>query len=195
MNKLEFIKSYIDKCDEVISSQSTSKANKLQDEIIGVFESEIKDIRSMLSTYSMIFDNPVDFIEDIRIIKQKLLNYFFNIQVEQEKMNHEIELAKLKQPCVSAYAESNPMQTATMTSNINITIEQTVTKINHISESSLSKQDKETLVELLSSLDESKAINDKSKFWEKTKGVLKFLADKGADAAIATIPYILSGLL
>lgn len=198
MEKLEFIKSYINRCDEVILSGYIADADKLQNEIIGIFESEITDIKNMLDNYSWAGFNDsnreVDFIGDIKLIKQKLINYMVNLQAEQNKMNYELELARLKQPKLSAHAEANPTQTATATSNVNISIEQTIKQLDEIPENILSSIEKDILKELIFSLEGSKAARDKNKFWDKAKEILKFIADKGADAAIATLPYIISGL-
>lgn len=96
MDKVEFIKSFIDRCDEVITSGIIADADKLQDEIIGIFESEITDIKNMLDNYSfMVSDNSnrqVDFVGDIKLIKQKLINYMINLQTEQGKIKNDIEL-------------------------------------------------------------------------------------------------------
>lgn len=198
MDKLEFIKSYINRCDEVIASESIAVADKLQDEIIGVFESEITGIRNMLDNYSFsgAYDsnNQVDFIGDIKLIKQKLINYAVNLQANQDKMKYDLELARLKQPQVSAHAEANPTQTATATSNVTITIEQAIKQLDEISEDRLTIIDKEILKEHLFSLEGIKATKDKNKFWGKSKEILKFIADKGVDAAIVTLPYIIASL-
>lgn len=201
MNKMDFINSYISKCDEAIASGNLSAADKLQDEIIAVFEAEIPDIKNMLDNYGFSsYDSgrQVDFIGDIKLVKQKLVNYLFNIQQKQEKMKYDLELARLKQPQLSAHAEANPTQTttqtATQTANINITIDQTLKRLDEISEENLSTTDKDALKDLIFSLEGCKAAKDTNKFWSKTKEVLKFIADKGADAAIATLPYIIAGL-
>nr|WP_314463363.1 nucleotide-binding protein [uncultured Clostridium sp.] len=97
MDKVEFIKSYIDRCDEVITSGIITDANKLQDEIIGIFESEITDIKNMLDNYSfMVSDNSnqqVDFFGDIKLIKQKLVNYMINLQ---DKMKNDIDFKGIR---------------------------------------------------------------------------------------------------
>jgi len=196
MNKLDFIDSYIKLCDEVISSSNTSEAKKLQDVIIGIFGSEITDIKDMLDNYRGYYSSPrqIDFIGDIKLIKQKLLNYKFNLQDKQKKVEYKLELARLKQPQIFAHAEANPTQSTTASFNIAITVEQTIKCLKEIPENCLSSSDKNTLQDFLFSLEGIKAAKDKSKFWDITKGVLKFLADKGADAAIATLPFIITGL-
>lgn len=194
MGKLEFIKSYINRCDEVIISGCIADADKLQDEIIGIFESEITDIKNMLDNYAYHTNGQVDFIGDIKLIKQKLINYEVNLQAEKERMQYELELARLKQPQLSVHAEASPSQNSTITSNVTITIDQIIKQLDEFPEDSLSITDKDILKELIFSLEGSKAARDKSKFWEKAKKLLTFIADKGADTAIATLPYIIVGL-
>jgi len=48
MDKLTLFQSYIGRCEETIASGETTDADKLQDEIIAVFESEISGIKSQL---------------------------------------------------------------------------------------------------------------------------------------------------
>lgn len=198
MDKFEFIKSYINRCDEVIASGSIADADKLQDEIIGIFESQITDIKNMLDNYSLagVYDSnrQVDFIGDIKLIKQKLINYAISLEDNQNKMKYELELARLKQPQLSAHAEANPTQTATAMSYVTITIEQVIKQLEKIPEDSLTNTDKDILKEYLFSLEGIKVAKDKNKFWGKAKEILKFIADKGIDVAIATLPYIIAGL-
>jgi len=127
----------------------------------------------------------VDFIGDIKLLKQKLINYEANNKREQDKMAYDLEYARLKQPYVSAHAGSNPTQTATLTAHMTITVEQTVKQIDEISNDILSSSDKDVLKEYIYSLEGMKAAKNKSKFWEKSKELLKFVADKSIDVAIA----------
>lgn len=195
MDKLTLIQLYIDRCDETVASEKVTDAHKLQNEIVGVFGSEIIGITSQLDNYSFHLDAyQVDFIGDIKLLKQKLMNYAANIQREQEKMAYELEIARLKQPCVSAHAESNPTQTATATANMTMTIEQTIKQIDKIPEGILSSVDKNVLEEYIYSLEGIKAAKNKTKYWEIAKELLKFIADKGVDVAIAALPCIITGL-
>lgn len=196
MNKIEFIESYIKRCDEIIESGNEREADKLQDEIIGTFESEIKDIRSLLDNYRGFWGEnlPVDFIGDLKLLKQKLLNYVMNLKEEEKKMKYELELARLKQPQISNYAEALQTQSTEITINTTININQSLEMIDKIPEEKLSLEDKDNLKKQLTFLEGIKATQNKNEFWKYAKGVLKFIADKGADAAIAAMPYILACL-
>lgn len=192
MDKLEFIEFYIRSCDAVINCEYVDGARELQDEIIGVFGSEIPDIKNKLKSYGP--KDQIDFIGDIKLIKQKLINYEINFQNIQNKMKYDLELARLKQPQLSAHAEANPTQTATATANVTVTVEQAIKQIDKISEDSLSNIDKDKLKEYLYSLEGIKAARDRNKLWVKAKEILKFIADKGADAAIAGLPFIITAI-
>lgn len=196
MNKVELIESYINRCEEVIITKNTNKANILTKEIVAVFENEIEDIKNELNRYSgaALFGDAIDYISDLTLLKQKLINYKINVESENEKMKYDLELAKLKQPQISANAEASSTQTTSVSANIAITIGQTLEKIDSIKDESINATDKEKLKDYLYSLEGIKTTNNKNKFWEKSKEVLKFIVDKGADAAVALLPYIVSGL-
>ncbi|MCL2459967.1 MAG: hypothetical protein FWF19_01215 [Euryarchaeota archaeon] len=207
MDKIAFIEEYIGKCDIVITNNDIDEAKKLQKEIVRTFSSEIGNIHSGLSNYRPFIagvgkkTNPqygsgnlsADYLEDIGLLRQKLINYICNIEEERSKREHELELARLKQPLVSAHAEANPVQNQSVI--VRVTLEQTLKLIDDISEDNLSSADKKALKEQLYSLEGIKTTNDKNELWNKAKEILKFIADKGADAAIAALPLIMSGLL
>lgn len=71
-----------------------------------------------------------------------------------------------------------------------ITLANTIDAIKALTETADS--DKEELIKQVSEL--SSCSDNKSKFWEKAKSVLGWVIDKGADAAIAVLPYILDNM-
>lgn len=188
MEKLEFVQSYIEHCNKVIKDNDSIAAKKLQDEIIGIFENEITGITSKLDSYSphhFYVNTPViDYIGDILLLQKKLENYLANIKQKREESSRELELARLKQPTMT--------QTTNVT--VNVTIDQTIEQINQIPVENLSDADKETLIGNLYDIEKFKKTGNKSNAWDVAKGVLKFLADKGADAAIAALPLMIQGL-
>ena len=185
----------VERCNHIIEEKDSAGAKSLSSEIIGVFSHEISNITGKLDAYSMHFGNErTDYLGDVALLRQKLLNYKFNLQQEKDKMAYDLELARLRQPTITAHAESNQSQVQSTSNNISITIENTISKIDEIPEETLSADDKEKLKEYLYSLEGMRVSKNKAKFWDKAKEVLKFLVDKGADAAIALLPYILNGL-
>ncbi len=188
MNKIEFVQSYVDRCIDVIESNDPKAAKELQDEIVGVFEPEINGLKVMLDNYSedaaFLTNYVTDYIGDIKLLQKKLLNHLINMQCTAEKHKYDLELARLKQP----------VMTQTTNVSVQITIEQTIQQIQELPDESLSNADKQTLIENLYDIEKHKKTGDKVKAWDVAKGVLKFLADKGADAAVAALPLIIQGL-
>ena len=194
MDKIAFIDEYIEECNLVLDNKSTSQAKLLEDEILGVFSGEIENIRNRLDLFTNYAnDDWIDYLGDISILRQKLINYKINIKEEKEKRAYDLEIAKLQQPNITAHAESHQSQKQSSNVNVNITIEQLLKQVDEISESNLNAENKETLKEYIYSLEGVKVSKDKNKFWDKTKEILRFLADKSADAAIVMLPYIIQG--
>ena len=198
MDKISYIDGYVERCEDVLIKKEINEAESLSQEIIGIFSSEIDDITHKLDAYQWHRGRPADYIGDIRLLKQKLINYKLNLQSEKEKLEYNLEIAKLNQPNITAHAESNQTQNQNQSQktnvDIDITVEKVIKRIEEIDDESLCTEDKETLKEYVYSLEGVKASKNKSLFWDKTKDVLKFLADKGADAAIAMLPFIIEGL-
>lgn len=87
----ETLKRYIELCDNIISNNDSNDAEKLENEIVSVFNNDIVKIKAGLSKYkpcmfastmgSETFSSrtEIDYLEDIRLLKSKL-------QVEFEKI-------------------------------------------------------------------------------------------------------------
>ena len=84
----------------------------------------------------------------------------------------------------------NITQTTSQTQNTNVSInfEQTIETINNLPEDVLSDEEKELLNGKLASLSTCKT---KESRWEKAKGILKWIADKGVQVGTAALPYIM----
>ncbi|MCQ2286641.1 MAG: hypothetical protein MJZ76_07180 [Bacteroidales bacterium] len=185
-SKIEFIQSFIDRCDECIVSKNVDNAKKLQKEIISTFSSDISQITSQLDSYAAYHslnkingwnDPPVKYIDDLVLLKNRLIKLKLDLQ-EPIKENMQVPLISLT-------------QVQNQTTNVNIDFEATISIIERLPESSLNVEDKEILLGKLASL---KGCLDKNSKWEKCKGLLKWLADKSVDAAIAVLPYIIGVL-
>lgn len=75
-------------------------------------------------------------------------------------------------------------------SNVSITLTDTVSKINELPDCALSEEEK---VEIISQLNEIKSqVQDKQTRWEKIKGILRWIADKSVDVGVAVLPYLSS---
>lgn len=194
MNKLDFIDEYIKRCDEILTANNYSAAKDIQTEIISTFENEIPSIRGELDNYSMagVYQNnrTVDFLGDLKLLKKKLENYYFNIQEEDKRREYSLELARLSQPVVTASAESNPV----VYNTIQVSLTNVMEQLDKMATEEISDGDKNAIKELLYSLEGIKSTKDKHKFWEKAKCVLVKILDKGIDVGIAILPYITNGL-
>lgn len=174
-SKIELINAYIEKCNTC----TKESAYNLIREIVAVYGNEVKDIRTNLDAYSWKEDYERDYLNDVKYLKAHLINH---------KVNLENNLR---------FTEGTPSQifniNQTQNSNISISVslEQAITAIESISDDKLSQDEKDQLEGKLSKLNTEK---DKSKLWEKTQSVLKWIADKGIEVGIAALPYIAEAL-
>jgi len=185
MDKISLIEEFIQRCNDVIESKNEEAAGKLRPKIIVAFGNDIQEISSGLTDPWYVDSDP---LFDICMLKQKLRSLLADKKGEKERLDMELEIAKRKQPVLSVSANASTQV------DININITQVIESVQHIPEESLSVTDKETLLNYLGSLEVAQASKEKGKVWEKSKEVLTFLADKGADAAIAVLPYLVKGL-
>lgn len=193
MDKLEFIDSYIKQCDEIIAANDYNGAKSLSTDIVSTFKNEIDNIKDELDNYSLsgfYSSHKTDFLGDLKLLKQKLENYYYTIRAENEKMQYELEMARLAQPILTASAEAKQ----TVNNNISISLPSVIDAIDEVPKEELSEGEKKEIKDLLYSLEGIKSTKDRNMFWEKAKGLLKYLLDKGIDVGIAILPYILNGL-
>lgn len=185
MGKIENLEKYIVACDEKRNSKD-EKYYFLQ-EVFGVYDSEISNIHSGLDMYRWHTEGErTDYDGDILKIKAKLINHKDNLELEERRRKDELELARLKQGNINVSAAANNSNNI----NIQITVEQAIEALERISDDVLAKEEKEELEDKISGIDMAVKSGKKEKAKEKICGVLKFLADKGADALIVMLPYL-----
>lgn len=139
MSKIDTLNGYIEKCDQVLESKNLKSAEKLQDEIIGVYSDEIRNIRDQLDNYSLYVGDSrpkIDFLGDIEKLKAKLSNYKDNLELELSK-------TAIKKAGQTININQNNSNSATASSSISF--EQTLKSISRLDESVLSEDDKELL--------------------------------------------------
>ncbi len=80
--KINFLDKYIDMLQSVIDNGDIAGADRLQTEVIAVFEGEIENIKSNLDNYSFshLDGTSVDYLGDAEILREKLTNYKLNLQ-------------------------------------------------------------------------------------------------------------------
>ena len=152
----------------------------MSEEIIAVYGNEIKGITKNLHSYTLKPRNmPTNYLGDIRLLKAHLINH---------KANLENNLSFIEGVTSQIF---NIHQTQKTDVSITITLEQTINLIESIPDEKLSPDEKEQLEGKLSKLGTEK---EKSKVWDKTQSVLKWIADKGVEVGIAVLPYIVEML-
>lgn len=178
--KIAIIDDYISKLDDVIDSGDSSCAKELQEEIIGVFRPEISRITDRLDNYGS-FGTPVDFIHDARILKAKLVNYKSNL------------ICGIHTGTSGNAAGINVSQTVNpnVYVSVDITLDNTVANVNHLSSEVLSDEEKEILNGKLAGISAEK---EKEKRWEKIGSALKWIAEKGIEVGTVALPYIVKAL-
>lgn len=182
--KSTFIQSFVDRIDSAVEANNVDDAKRLQSEIIGTFASDIPNITNQLDSYAGYHsynqlrgreDPPVKYIEDLGILRNRLVKLQLDI----------------KEP--TKEAPSSPLisltQVQNQTTSIQVDFDLAISTIEKLPEASLSQEDKEILLGKLTSL---KGCSDKEAKWDKCKGILKWLADKGVDVAITVLPYLVS---
>ena len=182
--KIRTIDGYIEHLEDSISTGDSKKAENLQTEIIAVFEPEIDGLKVNLDNYNvshLYLNNPVDYIGDAKLLKAKLQNY---------KLNLASGLYKPFQGTDGAVTVTQHVNQDVSTEVV-ITLEQTISNIQSLPETALSAEDKDILSGKIAAISSEK---DKEKRWEKVSGALKWIAEKGIQVGIAALPYIAKAL-
>lgn len=180
--KIKFIDEYITKLQKAIDSQNSEKADRLQDEIIAIFDSEIKNIRESLDNYSYdhITGRTIDFLGDAELLKGKLINYKLNLQSGL---------------CFPEHSQRGVNVTQQVTQNvqndIKMSFEQVISQIQKMPQNKISDEDKDILCGKLIAIEMS---NNKQSRWEKIQDTLKWIAEKGIEVCIAALPYIVKAI-
>lgn len=180
--KIKFVEEYIAKLQKAIDSKDSKAADRLQDEVIAIFDSEIDNIRGLLDNYSYAHMNgtAVDFLGDAEILKGKLINYKLNLQSG-------ICFSKNNQGGVNVTQQV----TQQVQNDIRLSFEQTISQIQEMPDNNLSDEEKDILCGKLTAIEMSK---DKKSRWEKVQDTLKWIAEKGIEVGVAALPYIAKAL-
>ena len=152
MTKFEQLEDYINQANEILESNDTAKAKRYCQRIIALFSNEIQYLEYKLDATSSepyTEDRPIDYMGDLEILKEKLINY----QIELQEKAANITLEKLQS-------------------------------------SELERNEIENMVREL--IQKSKAGEPSNNVASK---IFSWLADKGGDALVQTIPLIASGAL
>ena len=183
--KLQMLKSYIDKLETAVSQNDNAKAKTLQREIIAVYEPEIVSLRSQLDSQDVSHLLPnapsIDYIGDAKLLQKKLQNYRLNLVTGIYKPFQSSDGA------VTVTQQVNQDVNATIV----VTFEQVIHNIQQLPNAVLSDEEKEVLSGKIAAISAEK---DKEKRWGKVCSALKWIAEKGIQVGIAALPYIAKAL-
>lgn len=119
-NKIDFIDSYIIACENI---ENENNAEDLIMDIIGVFSSEIPNLKENLTCYGYFREGLgiKNCSADCVLLKSKLLNYKFNLEREYKIRDDELEKLKL-QKSISINNTNQNYNTANSTSSSEVSI-------------------------------------------------------------------------
>ena len=83
MTKFEQLEDYINQANEILESNDTAKAERYCQRVIAVFSNEIQYLEYKLdatSSETYTEDRPIDYMGDLEILKEKLINYQIELQ-------------------------------------------------------------------------------------------------------------------
>ena len=182
--KIKILEDYIRALDDAITKRNAEKARELQTEIIAVYEPEIDSLKSELDGCKLNYfgsSRPVDYIGDAKLLKAKLQNYKLNLASGLYKPFRGTDGAVT----VTQHVNQD------VSTEVVITLEQTISNIQSLPETALSAEDKDILSGKIAAISSEK---NKEKRWEKVSGALKWIAEKGIQVGIAALPYIAKAL-
>ena len=189
MNKIGIISSYINRCAKVIEEQDIKAAEELEDEIVSVYNAEIKELTTGLDNYAGYgYPRDIKYLKDIKILKAKLENYKSDIKRTPpvEKTTTPTTMNNNQPPIFNI----NNTAISNATNEVTITLEQAMKNINELPSNILTDDDKQDLEDKLASLQVAVNSKDKEKIGTKLLNVLKFAITKGPETYIAISSFI-----
>lgn len=187
-NKIDFIDSYIASCEKIYNE---IEAEGLINDIVGVFSSEIPNLKENLTYYGYFIEGvgSQNYVADCVLLKSKLLNYKFNLEREDKIRDDELEKLKLeKSISINNTNQNYNTSNSTSSSEVSISFAQVIENLSTLPNNLLDEKEKEELLSQLATIESNK--DDKSKFSEKVSKILKFIADKGFDVIVTVLPYL-----
>lgn len=181
--KIQMLEDYISEATAIEGSQNAADAKRFSDTIIGVYDAEIPGLKESLDRFRWkAGDERTDYLFDVSLLRAKLQNYKLNL-----KSGLYGKLFSKTEGNVTVTQNTHQVMDNTVT----VSLDQTIKQINELSDDKLSSEDKIALAEKLASIYASK---DKKTKWEKAAGVLKWIAEKGIEVGVASLPYIMQSL-
>ena len=187
-NIIQLIDSYIMRCDEFIEMDGKKETIRMRqkfiDEVVSTFSNDIPRIASGLTMYPGIYygqeiTSDYEFTEDVNTLKSKLVLYRCKLLDSQD----------LSKSDKSSISQVNNNITLSNNVQVNISVYAVMQSIDKLEvDSEFKKELKRSLLEL----DDCKNGSDPVKLKARIRDVVKFVADKSADALICILPYVAS---
>lgn len=199
MSKIEFIDNYIKKCEDILTNGNKEQKAEIFNQIISTFSSEIENIKLGFFLESTFRGNDhsvsTSIDQDLLTLEKKIILLKLNLLEEEKMKEYELKLANINSVNISYNSPlSTVTNTNTNTNNVSVDIKIITEQIDQLPTDLLTDEEKNQLNDDLYSLEREKITEDKNKIWQKTKPILKFISEKGADVAIAAMPYIINSL-
>lgn len=187
----------MNKYDEYISKYNdlSTESDYIEycNSVVNLFANEIQGIsknKPYISPLTGERTNCLTNEEYAKLLKEKLELKKNNDIYELEKLRLQAEISKASIQVTATGGNANANSTSNALSTVTVTLDQTVNTINEIPSDILSDEEKEELEEKLSALEVARNSGDKGKLSSKVGNVLKYIADKGIEVGIASLPYL-----
>lgn len=192
------IEEYINKCNHVIEENNNSKAESLQDDIIGVFSTIIPKIMESLD-YWVVEGQHVNYLGNIKLLKQRLNMLLltegtYSLKPKESKAG---SITLNANSSVSGSGNSTNTNTNTNTVNATFDIKTELEKArkeveeNEYLDDDAKQEINEQLDQIESVMGEDKSNNDK---WKKLKSVVNWVSNKGYKIGQLVMPLITRAL-
>ena len=198
-----YIQSYIDKCNIVLSSGDYNEAKALQELIISSFSNYIPNLAKSLDFKLPNQDKKVNYVGNILLLREKLegfkLTYKYEEDENKDKPKNNIVLHNnniIKESGNSTNTSSNTnTQNQTVNNTFDIKAELDKVRAEVEADEVLGEEDKEEINEKLNEIEEvmngSPTNNEK---WKKLKGVVNWVTTKGFKIGKMIMPLITKAL-
>ena len=183
MGKIDTLNGYIQECDKAIKNNNADA--ELTQRVTSIYLSEIENIRYGLTSSFRSYPT----INDITILREKLINLRDNIEMEEAKAERQLEMLRL-QSSTSITNNNNLASTSSANATVTVSITNAIERLQALPDTTISQEDKEILEEKLAALQVALSNPDKEKTKSKLTNVLKYVGDKCVDAGIAVLPYL-----
>lgn len=183
MGKIDTLNGYIEECDKAIKNNNADA--ELVQRITSIYIGEIMNIAFGLTSSFRSYPK----INDIIILRERLINLRDNIEMEEAKAERQLEMLKL-QSSISITNNNNSASTSSANATVTVSITNAIERLQALPDTTISQEDKDALEEKLAALQVALDNRDNDKAKLKLTNVLKYIGDKCVDAGIAVLPYL-----